>query len=611
MSPQRRSKIKLENAILELAENVKWRRVPQALATVDDLIEQLETIPLTEKGFHALVAYCAWSIDFYGPHLVPVEKALERAQQISAWNLTLCDLAFLNTAEGLVKFHRDEYRKAEAFFAQVYEDSRRGGYIELTTVSRYYQGRVSWKQGDYNQALEHIREAKAFDQGSNNHSRVASMELDEGWLLFLTGKVSEAKQVLDHAKSLLQNSRLDNPIDLGNILSFQGRLYREERQYEKALECSNEAIVAYGEHDPGHRNVARCHINNGFVYRLLARDLDRKRVPPALRTKTEEQVNALRQKAFEELAQADEIFRFDEKRNARRLGKLHSIRALLFLDLCEFDTAEAEACLAFTLAESKNDKLVMADARIIQSTLALEGGKGSNARKAFEFAQQGIELAEQTQDRRLRARAYIRQGLALLEFPYDDALGARACYQEAQTYLVPEDKDYLRDTFAGLAKGIERKLSVSTFVYRITRADMEKYHLDGYTLEEISAERDEELIRYVYLNSDRSIKKTANKLKTGEKKVRRALQTFKISEVTLKHLSRETIGDSIVEKIAGLRGREIQGQAVFLSQLKKVLREDYSPELISKILNYTHQEIHQFDVVVTGGPNWPESPPCK
>jgi tetratricopeptide (TPR) repeat protein len=584
MQSRKRSKDPLESVIPKLAKAVKLREIPRALGIIDEWIDQLDSLPLSQKSAIALLGYCAWSIDFYGPHLEQLEKAIVRFRQIPPGELTLCDLSHLNVAEGLLKFHREEYSEAKTLFERVKEYADLGRCTELMTISRYYLGRVLWKQTDYENALVYIHDAKKLDV--NNGARVAAMELVEGWLHFLMGDIKEAQRVLDHAKTVLYG-RVDAMIDLGNILSFQGRLFRESGQYRKALDCFSEAIAYYGKDDPGHRNVARSHLNKAFVYRLLARDLDRKRLSKYQRPQAEAEVQELRIKAFAELNRGREIYEFDKSRHNRGLCKLHSILALLYFDSCEFDRAEEEAEKSYAYGRDKNDKFGMADARIIQSTLALEGHRGIiDAQLALKLAKEAIKDAEQTGHRRLRARAYIRMGLALLERPYEDPIGARRCWEEAQANLVPDDMDYLRASLAALEKGILSKQHSSSLISRLTVADIE-----GCTLEEINTEVEETVIRSVYERLGRNIFRTAKELKTGARKVRKAVTIFKITEATLQNLKDEGVDSEVLKRLASVKNRETQGQARLLSLLKKVLGSEPTDPYKSKILRHAHKSI--------------------
>lgn len=366
-------------------------------------------------------------------------------------------------------------------------------------------------------------------------------------------------------------------------MSFQGRLYREDGQYQKALDCFADAVSIYEKQDRGHRNVARAHFNAGFVYRLLARDLGKQMTSdkrPHFKVKYAE----LRANAFDELKQAREIYEFDESRHARGLGKVHNVLALLFLDSSEFDRAEIEVATAFTYGSRKSDLVVMADAKIIESTLVLSGSRGFvDGPLALELAETAIGYAKGTGHRRLLARATIRKGLALLEPPNINLVVAQQCLDEAQVRLVREDRDYLRNSLVNLEQKIRAKRNSSAPIFYLTPVSIR-----GRSLEEITGEAEEKVIRCVYEACCGKVSKTAETLKIHPRRVRAAVSTFKITEVVLTNLSREDCAGELLEKLATLRNREVQGRATFVELLKQTFGANYSDQLKATVLRYVH-----------------------
>jgi tetratricopeptide (TPR) repeat protein len=463
MSRKRINSGPLEVAVSRLGRAVRSRRLSRAKRIVDDWIDLLDTLPPSHTAIR-LTSLCAWAIDLYGPYLERVEKAVLRFNQLPPGETTLGELGALCVAEGLVKYHREKYAEARTLFEQAKVGADLVRDAELATVSRYYLGRTLFKLTSYEGALEYIRDAKSRDVEAGNKARAASMELDEGWLHFLLGDVKEAQQRLDNARGILAG-QADAFIDQGNALSFQGRLYREDAQYQRALDCYFEAIKIYEEYDPGYRNVARCRRNIAVIYRIMARELSREKVSQDRRPQVAARIEELRAKALAELEHAREIYRFDPSCYHHGLGILHITLALLHFDAEELDQAAEEAQNAYEYGRAKGDFIVMAEARVIQSGLALEGYKGViNAKRALRLANEAIHLGEQTgQHRRLLARAYICKGHALLESPCTDVGDARLCYEEAMTYLVPEDRDYLRDLLDSLEAEINLKGHASSF----------------------------------------------------------------------------------------------------------------------------------------------------
>jgi hypothetical protein len=584
--------VEMDDAISELAKAITKREIARALAIVDRHMGQLQTVPLLQRGAIHLLACSAWAIDYYGPFFDPVKEAVARFRQIPRKELTLSGFVLLNIADGLVRFHQEEYREAAALFHQAQKDADRSEDAELMTVTRYYLSRAWSKLKSYDRSLNYVRDAIRRDLAAKNHARVAAMELVEGWLLFLKGEIPHSQATLDRARARL-GSCTDAWIDLGNILSFQGRLYREAGpdSYVKALDCFVEAIDAYGKHDPGHRNVARARINSAFVYRLMARDLGD--LPGKEdREQRAAEVERLQKKAFDEIDDARTIYRFAKNRHLGALSRLYSIVALLYFDKAQFDKSAAAAEEAYAYASERGDNVGMANARIIQSKLALDGDlKGYvDVHSALSFAREAVEYASQTENRRVIARAYLRNGEAILALPKRDTFKAQQCLNEARKYLVSQDRDYLSSIFSRLEKEIEkvseqRQRPDSLVSYLTVERVRQKIAADC-SLAEISEAHEEKLIRFVYSEiCGGNITKTASQLKTGARKVRRAITFYAVSEAALKRLAAEGIDERIITRLSELKGCEIQGHTKFVRLIRNTLATDWSSSLQSVILS--------------------------
>lgn len=576
----------LKGVVSRLGKAVRSRKLSKAKRIVDEWIDQLDNLPFSRHAV-CLTALCAWAIDLYGPYVEQVKKAVLRFKQIPLGEPSLHDLTSLGVAEGLVKYHEEKHTDARTLFEQAKADADRIGDAELMTVTRYYLGRTQFKLTNYESAIELISDAKNRDLAAGNRVRAASMQLDEGWLHFLLGGVKEAQQRLDSAWEILAG-QADAVIDQGNALSFKARLYREDGKYEAALDSCFAAIDVYGKYDPSYRNVARCRRNIAVIYRIKARDLlSREKISPDIRSGLTLQVEELRDKAFAELDQACEIYSFEPGRYHHGLGILNITRALLYFDTEELDNAWGEAEKAYEYGDKKGDNIVKAEAKVIQSGIALEGYKGIiNAPQALKLANEAIHLGEQTErHRRLLARAYICKARALLESPHNDLSGARHCYEEAKTYLVPEDRDYLRASLDSLQKEIELKGHISSFSVQLTHND-----IAGKPLTEITEKVEELILRYVYERCGKNIQRATDEQKTGARKVRNAVSIFKLTEGCFKKLASEGVDEAVLEKLACLKNREIQGRASFECLVKEKIGNDQTALLklirahVSKIM---------------------------
>ena len=107
------------------------------------------------------------------------------------------------------------------------------------------------------------------------------------------------------------------------------------------------------------------------------------------------------------------------------------------------NTQSLQPKIAFRLGEEKHDYILMARARLllcmIENALVEEGigestEPGNHARLAQDCANEAIELAKRTQNRRLLAHIQVWQGLTYCNRFFDDPDSARLCYDQAPTY---------------------------------------------------------------------------------------------------------------------------------------------------------------------------------
>lgn len=568
-----------DTSMLALEEAVASREIGKAMKILAELTNAFCSLPQAQRNACRLLAYLAWGIDFDRSYLAEVEKVLPRFRKIPLGSMPLDDLIYRNVAEGLVKLHREMYDQAIDHFNEAIKDADRAKNVELMTIVRYYLGTCYWKKLDYKKAIAYIRDAKERDEVSKRFKRVAAMELVEAWLLFLIGKIADAKQALEHAKSELEGT--DSYVDYANAISFEGRLAREAGDNTKALQCFFEAISWYQRCDPSHRNIARSYINIAFVYRLLARDLASSKPcsTKSLRHQVAQEVERLRRQSFEQLEKATEIYGINAQKPCRGLGKIHNLRALLYFDSCEFDKAEAETEAAYSIGSKLNDHLIMADARVIQATLALDEDKEGNALAARRFAEDAVFHATKTENRRLKARAFIRLALALLKSPAD-LQHARILCAAASNCLVKQDNDYLRQTLDRLKSEILSHPGCGQTI------EVTVPWPQPPPLKQITRKFKEEAARQVYRQTGGKICDTQAMLRCDRRIIEDAIATFRVTENTLAELESESVSQDVLRKLECLKDQEIQGKANFVEILEKTVGNDLASNLKSMIMEF-------------------------
>ncbi len=505
-----------DSVLSAIAEASVLRDIERAMRNLNEWRNQIISLSPLQRNAVPLLAYFARGIDFESSYLSLVERVLPSFQRSPESSLTLLDSAHLETAEGLVDLHRERYDEAIAHFTYAMNVADHIGDADLMTVSRYYSARCYWKKTNYNEALRYIRDAKAHDRALKHSKRWTAIELVESWLLFLMGEFEDAKNILEHAESELK--KMNNYIDLGNALSSHGRFARQEGKYDEALQYFSDAITQYQRRDPNFRNIARCHTNMAFVYRLKARELAETVAPAIQLQEIGQEINELRLHAFNHLTEAERIYNVDPERHHRGNGRVHEIRALLHFDVSEFDRAELEAEEAYCLGKEKDDHVVMANAKIIQCMVALETDRWNDARPALKIADRAVALAKETENRRLQARAYIWRGRVLLEPPFNDPVAALEWWDAANDRLSPQEKDYLREDLKSLKKRIDLHPAPAPIISCLTPG-----RIAGRSLEEIIGGVEKDVVRYVYEQTGRKINQAAKELRTAPRRVKKSI----------------------------------------------------------------------------------------
>jgi len=209
--------------------------------------------------------------------------------------------------------------------------------------------------------------------------------------------------------------------------------------------------------------------------------------------------------------------------------------AQICVDLGDLDMAEKRASEAFELGATKADYLLMCRARVVQATVANarfeeQIGEADDpsrfAQLANDCAKEAVALGERTESRRLVAQAYICEGMTLVNGFFNNSEKARACCDQAETYLNHDRHDALWQ-------------EVEILRSRILHAGLEDPNLRAWSqgavgdksLQEVVADFEEVLIRRVWEREGRKVSRVANKLAVSPKKVRRVLRHLGLLEM--------------------------------------------------------------------------------
>jgi hypothetical protein len=199
----------------------------------------------------------------------------------------------------------------------------------------------------------------------------------------------------------------------------------------------------------------------------------------------------------------------------------------LHLDQGEIDRAAQEALKAYDLAQQKHDHILMARARVLQA--AAENGRveeeledsdlALHANLARQHADEAISLAQQTENRRLTAGAYLARGSTAANDFFQDWDEAKRYVELASALISTEDRDHLWEEMAMLKSKILRASKIDD-----TLRSWSEGMLGDKTFQQVTEEFAEIVIPKVWVREGRRISRVAQKLSVSPKKVRRILR---------------------------------------------------------------------------------------
>jgi tetratricopeptide (TPR) repeat protein len=391
-------------------------------------------------------------------------------------------------------------------------------------VAHFWLGRAQRLAGNFEESLDLFRKARAIALRMRAAKLVAVTKIHESWLVFHKGDMQEALLLLDESeKELLPTG---HALSLGNISAARGRFVRSSGQYAEALEHFTRAIKIYSPDFADHPNLARSLVNAAYVKRLMALELQPKTRGAAASAATHKRSLAHAKEALGLLHRAGEIYK--HQRHQGGTGAVLVNTGYLQLESGDIEQAAATALEAYVLGESKMDEVLMARANILQAFVELasceeqledEPDAPSHSSLAAKYADQAVDLASRTQNRRLLAAAYIIRGLVAADDAHQDWLLARSYAAKAKALLGEKDRDHLWRELLTL----NQKISRSTAVDEIIKAWCDG-ELGGRTFQQVQDEFAEIVIPKAWVKLDRKVSRVAHELSISPKKVRRILR---------------------------------------------------------------------------------------
>ena len=525
--------------LAQLKEDLVCRRVGRGMARLEEHRHLFTSFDPEQSNAGLFAGYLAQWVDIGFQRVDLVKQAVACFSHPVRGRLPLLHYLHVRMAEGMVAMAEESKDEAIQHFDFVLGLDRETDDKELLAIANFWKGRCLRMKGEYDQALAFAEKGRTLASELGHAPMAAVMRVLESWLWFQKGDANQAVDILKAAEAIL--CKTDDYLTLGNIHSSYGRIAGRQRRFQHAIENFTAAIAQFKKLGPRHRNIARTLNNMANVKRLIALQLRRKidteaarRRKAASRGRTTDgdrklpyrkRFEQLRQEALADLGEAAAIYQ--QYGNHHGLGSVHLNYGYLHLDNGDLEKAAAEAQTAFRFAEERRDYILMARARLlhcmIENARVDEGigestEPGSHARLAQDCAQEAIEWAKHTQNRRLLANAYVWQGLTYCNRFFDDPESARRCYDQALTLSKGDHVDNGWDELHTLKAKTLRGGSVSPTLRAWSQGSV-----GDKTFQEITEEFAELIIPKVWEREGRKVSRVATRLSMSPKKVRRIL----------------------------------------------------------------------------------------
>lgn len=496
-------------------------------------------IGMTELGPHQasfMLCLAQWvDLGYESPELI--DDLLRQLSLESRSQMPLRDFLMVRMAEAFAAMAHEDTDRSIELLGFVLSAERELGSEHLSVLAHFWKGRAHRKKGEYQRALEDIVTARQLAQQLGLNKLTAAIQIQEAWLAFQRAEPKEAWLLLDQAEEQL--STTDDDISLGNISSARGRIVRRTGKYSESLSHYERAVAIYQRRNADHRNLARTLVNMAYVKRLLALNL-RKRLDASARQRTtsgqrtsngwrsvKRHYMALCHQALSDLEDAGRIYAQHQHHGGT--GSVLVNGGHLHLDLGDIERAAAEGAKAYGLAHSKHDLILMARARILEAyaenarvdeELGEDGNIATHAHQARQYAEEAVQLALQTQNRRLLAGAHIISGMVAASDFFKEWEEARRCEREAAALLRSYDRDHLSEELAVLKLRVTRSIGIDDTLRAWSQG------IVGHkTFQQMTEEFAEVVIPQVWIREGKKVSRVAERLSISPKKVRRILRS--------------------------------------------------------------------------------------
>ena len=523
---------KFTDATASLSEALAKRQIEKGFEILSQIADSLHDLdPYERIAAQFVLCLAEWVDAGYSDHRL-IEAMLHKFSAEHRRQMPLSDYLLLRMAEAFSCIAKEDADAAINVLQFVLQAERELNDPRLMVLAHFWKGRAHRKKGEYDAGLRDIVEARRLASRVHESKLTALIQVQEAWINFQLGRPKEGLRLLDHAEAALKPT--DDWLALGNVESARGRIVRRSGEYAQALHHFDRAVSIYARRYPNHRNLARALVNAAYVKRLIALQL-RKQIDARASSKTAGDAESrgtahvrytkLCRDALDELHRAGEIYAHHQHHGGT--GTVLVNAGQLHLDQGDFDRAAQEALKAYELAQQKHDHILMARARVLQA--ACENARveeqledadlALHANLARQHADEAIALAQQTENRRLTAGAYLARGSTAANDFFQDWDEAKKYVELASALISTEDRDHLWEELAMLKSRILRASKIDDTLRAWTEG-----MLGDKTFQQVTEEFAEIVIPKVWMREGRKVSRVAQKLSVSPKKVRRILR---------------------------------------------------------------------------------------
>jgi tetratricopeptide (TPR) repeat protein len=519
-----------------LNDAVEERRVEEGIALLDRInCQNIQVGTLGPLRAPFLLCLAEWvDLGYESPQLI--DDLLQQFPSDVRAQMPLRDFLVVRMAEAFAAMAREDTDRAIDLLGFVLAAEGELGSEHLSVLAHFWKGRAHRKKGEYQKASEDIIAARQLAQHLGLKKLAAAIQIQEAWLAFQRAEPKEACSLLDQAEEQLRTT--DDDISLGNISSARGRIVRRTGEYSESLAHYQCAVAIFQRRNADHRNLARTLVNAAYVKRLLGlnlrKQLDRPRQPANGSARSSNSSGSVKRRylalcheALADLQEAGRIYALHQHHGGT--GSVLVNGGYLHLDLGDIERAAVEGAKAYELARSKHDLILMARARILEAyaenarveeELGEDANIATHAHQARRYAEEAVQLALQTQNRRLLAGAHIVCGMVAANDFFCEWEEAHRCELESAALLRAYDRDHLSEELAILKSKIMRSTGVDDTLRAWSQG------IVGHkTFQQMTEEFAEVVIPQVWLREGKKVSRVAERLSISPKKVRRILRS--------------------------------------------------------------------------------------